>query len=224
MIEVFTKDVVKDMGKNVGKAASKKILDDLHSIMGIRWVVSFSSNNTCDVLGFKVGEYKYDNKLDRLIENFKFIGKGATIKAGHNIYNTYFSLVDKTYKDGVLGIEEVEFLVWQYHRTVSVLYTISMGLIESGDEGESLIVINKILLMQEFMSVLDKNFICNPVIEEKSDNILLKTIFFSAVITLVMFVFFIPIWLLEVLSISMLTKNLLWVFCLLKNHKSYISW
>ena len=108
MIDVFTKAIVREIGRNFGKTASNILLGDSHSTP-YRWVSNVKRGAA--VLGASSGGYKYKNQLDRLIRTFQIKGKLATFNSAQNIYNEYFKLVEEANADNNLSLSEVSYLL-----------------------------------------------------------------------------------------------------------------
>lgn len=155
MIETFTKAIVREIGRNYGKAASNMLLGDAHSTP-YRRVGNYS--NRKKVLGSTSGGYKYENHLDRLITTFQIKGELATFNSAQNIYNEYFKLVEEANVDNNIDPSEAIYLIEQYYRTVEILRKISIALKEMGAEKKSQVVVEKVSNLIEFIKSLDKNY------------------------------------------------------------------
>lgn len=232
MVEVFTKAIVREIGRNVGKAASNMLLGDSHSTPYRRVGVSSSnktknvSTTTKTVLGSNSGGYKYENNLDRLIQKFQIRGKIATFNSAQNIYNEYFNLVEEAYKDDNLSITEITYLIKQYYRTVDVLNTITKALVELGAKDKSKIVIDKMLSMKEFMTELDKNFKFTPLIEiepKKSEKSGFGLGCLSSIISIGVFIFLLAVWISKSLYLSTLNKRILIIVMIVTAVFSFIK-
>ena len=169
MIEVFTKAIVREIGRNIGKTASNGLLGDSHSTPYRRVSSTIRNSNSEALLGASSGGYKYDNHLDRLIRTFQIKGKTATFNSAQNIYNEYFELVEEANADNYFSSSETIYLIQQYYRTIEILKTISDALKEMGAKDKSQIVIGKIISMNEFMKELDNNFE-TPSLDKKEIN------------------------------------------------------
>ena len=99
--KTFTRSIVREVGRNYGKAISNSLLGDKHSTP-VRMV-----GNSNDVTR-KRGN-KYHNKLDELIQKLAIKGATATLNQGQNIYNAYFELVEEAQADGVIDLDELVF-------------------------------------------------------------------------------------------------------------------
>jgi hypothetical protein len=166
MVDVFTKAVVREIGRNVGKTASNALLGDSHSTPYRR----VGGNNKV-VLGASSGGKNYKNQLDRLIRTFQIKGKLATFNSAQNIYNEYFNLVKEANEDDNIDLHEATYLLKEYYRCIEILNRISVALIEMGDEGKAQLVNEKIINLNEFMVSLDDSFQVvkkEPEIKDKS--------------------------------------------------------
>lgn len=239
MIEVFTKAIVREIGRNVGKAASNMLLGDSHSTPYRRVGVS-SSNKTKNVsttkktvLGSNSGGYKYENNLDRLIKKFQIRGKIATFNSAQNIYNEYFILVAQAYKDENFSLSEISYLIKQYHRTLDTLNTIARALAELGAKEKSKIVIDKMLSMKDFMIELDNNFEYTPLVEiepktekepENSNKSRFRFGCISGVVSLTIFLFLFIVFLSKTIYLYSFVKTILIFVMVLAAIVYFISW
>jgi tRNA G37 N-methylase Trm5 len=83
--KTFTNAIVREIGRNYGKAISNSLMGDSHSTP-VRMVGG-------DVSRMRGRTYR--NKLDEAIEKFTVKGTVATFNAGINIHTQYFSLVEE---------------------------------------------------------------------------------------------------------------------------------
>ncbi len=72
MVDVSTKAIVREIGRNFCKTASNMLFGDSHSTP-YRWVSNVKRG--AEVLGASSGGYKFENQLDRLIRAFQIKGK-----------------------------------------------------------------------------------------------------------------------------------------------------
>ena len=98
----FTRSIIREIGRNYGKAVSNSLLGDKHSTP-IRMV-----GNSNDVTR-KRGT-KYHNKLDELLQKLSIKGATATFNQGQNIYNAYFELVE----EAQAGLVLIKILTLEY--------------------------------------------------------------------------------------------------------------
>ncbi|WP_033961260.1 hypothetical protein [Psychroserpens jangbogonensis] len=182
MVEDFTKAIVREIGRNYGKAISNQILGDAHSTPYRR---------VGETLGAGSGGRNYENLLDKLISTFIIRGKVATFNSAQNIYNAFFNLVNEAKDDGDLDLYETSYLIQQYYRALFKLDEISKALLELDAKDKSQMVLEKIISMNAFMKSLDENFERLPLIEnEISKSSLFKG---RAVIVISLFLFILMI-------------------------------
>jgi len=158
MIDYFTKSIVREIGRNVGKTVSNKLLGDTHSTPYRRVNSSRKKSTPIPNVQTVVEGKNYTNKLDKLIKTFEVKGVLATFNSAQNIYNAYFEMVEKAIADDNYSPLETANLVEEYCRTVPILITISGALHELGAGDKSKIVNEKIISLNEFIKELDNNF------------------------------------------------------------------
>ena len=149
----FTRSIVREIGRNYGKAVSNSLLGDKHSTP-VRMV-----GNTNDVTR-KRGA-KYHNKLDELLQKLSIKGATATFNQGQNIYNAYFELVEEAQADGVIDLDELVFLVQNYSPTLKSLEKIEIALNEMNDSEKAKIIIEKKAGLNDFLSQLNEALVIN---------------------------------------------------------------
>lgn len=110
--KTFTRSLVREVGRNYGKAISNSLLGDKHSTP-IRMV----SNSDVTRQRGRI----YDNDFDKAIKKFEIKGHTATFNQVLNIHSAFFVLVDEAMADGVIDLTEMSFLVQQIPRGTSVL-------------------------------------------------------------------------------------------------------
>ncbi len=94
---VFVRSVVKEVGRNYGKAVSNKLLGDKHSTP-IRMV---------NQLGSSTGGRNYNNQLEKICKTWEIKGANATFNVGQNMYKCFFDLVEEANSDGVVDVREI---------------------------------------------------------------------------------------------------------------------
>jgi hypothetical protein len=109
--KTFTNAIVREIGRNYGKAISNSLMGDSHSTP-VRMVGG-------DVSRMRGRTYR--NKLDEAIEKFTVKGTVATFNAGINIHTQYFSLVEEANADNVLDIGETQYLMSEVPKVVRVM-------------------------------------------------------------------------------------------------------
>jgi len=111
--KTFTNSIVREVGRNYGKAISNSLLGDKHStphrIVG---------NNTVDRKRGRI----YHNDLDKAIQKFEIKGHQATFNQALNIHSEYFQLVDEANSDGSIDLNEIVFLVKSSRLLTLVVY------------------------------------------------------------------------------------------------------
>lgn len=104
---VFVKSVVREVGRNYGKAISNSLLGNKHSTP-VR-VVDASAPK---VLGAGTGGRNYKNSLHKLCETWTIKGPTATFNVAQNMYKEFFDLVEEAYKDdGKVDVRETQDLM-----------------------------------------------------------------------------------------------------------------
>jgi hypothetical protein len=151
--KTFTRSIVREVGRNYGKAISNSLLGDKHSTP-VRMV-----GNSNDVTR-KRGN-KYHNKLDELIQKLAIKGATATLNQGQNIYNAYFELVEEAQADGVIDLDELVFLVKNYTSTFQSLEKIEIALTEMSDSEKAKIINDKKEGLNDFLSQLNDALVIN---------------------------------------------------------------
>ena len=121
--KTFTNAIVREIGRNYGKAISNSLMGDSHS-------------TPVRMLGGDVSRMRgrtYRNKLDEAIEKFTVKGTIATFNAGINIHTQYFSLVEEANADNVLDIGEAKYLMSEVPRVVRTLKQIKCVMLDNSD-------------------------------------------------------------------------------------------
>jgi hypothetical protein len=122
--KTFTNAIVREIGRNYGKAISNSLMGDSHSTP-VRMVGG-------DVSRMRGRTYR--NKLDEAIEKFTVKGTVATFNAGINIHTQYFSLVEEANADNVLDIGEAQYLMSEMPRVVRTLEQIKSVMLDNSDQ------------------------------------------------------------------------------------------
>lgn len=94
---VFVRSIVREVGRNYGKAVSNSLLGDKHSTP-IR-VVSH--------LGADTGGRNYKNQLEKICKTWQVKGPTATFNVAQNMYKSFFDLVEEAQSDGVVDVKEI---------------------------------------------------------------------------------------------------------------------
>ena len=122
--KTFTNAIVREIGRNYGKAISNSLMGDSHSTP-VRMVGG-------DVSSMRGSTYR--NKLDEAIEKFTVKGTVATFNAGINIHTQYFSLVEEANADNVLDIGETQYLMSEVPKVVRTLEQIKSVMLDNSDQ------------------------------------------------------------------------------------------
>ena len=214
MVEVFTRSIVREIGRNVGKVASNKLLGDSHStpyrrVSGVKSANVRRGNIRSAVLGASSGGYKYENQLDRLIKTFQIKGKLATFNSAQNIYNEYFKLVEEATSDENIDNIEALYLVEQFHRTAKILMTITKALKELDAKDKAQLVEEKLINLNEFIKSLNESFELVSTKMKVIDKKPLKISIKGYLIAILLTVFLITIWVSEELYLKNWIKHLI---------------
>lgn len=94
---VFVRSIVREVGRNYGKAVSNSLLGDKHSTP-IR-VVSH--------LGANTGGRNYKNQLQKICKTWQVKGAVATFNVAQNMYKSFFDLVEESQSDGIINVNEI---------------------------------------------------------------------------------------------------------------------
>ena len=124
LCKTFTNAIVREIGRNYGKAISNSLMGDSHSTP-VRMVGG-------DVSRMRGRTYR--NKLDEAIEKFTVKGTVATFNAGINIHTQYFSLVEEANADNVLDIGETQYLMSEVPKVVRTLEQIKSVMLDNSDK------------------------------------------------------------------------------------------
>jgi hypothetical protein len=98
---VFVNSVVKEIGRNYGRAVSNTLLGDAHAI-------------PVRTLGAGTGGRNYKNALHKICETWTIKGPTATFNVGQNMYKAFFDLVEEAQQDGRVSLEELRQLVVEW--------------------------------------------------------------------------------------------------------------
>jgi len=148
--KTFTNAIVREIGRNYGKAISNSLLGDSHSTP-VRMVGGGSVS--------RMRGRTYRNKLDEAIEKFTIKGTVATFNAGINIHSQYFTLVEEANADGVLDIDEVTYLIGEIPRTVGTMKRIQSVMLDNEDQNRANKIQEKIDDLMDFVSLVDDTLV-----------------------------------------------------------------
>ena len=94
---VFVRSVVREVGRNYGKAISNSLLGDKHSTP-IRVVNHLGENS---------GGRNYNNQLEKICKTWQIKGATATFNVAQNMYKSFFDLVEESQLDGIVDVHEI---------------------------------------------------------------------------------------------------------------------
>ena len=156
--KTFTNSIVREVGRNYGKAISNSLLGDKHStphrIVG---------NNAVDRKRGRI----YHNDLDKAIQKFEIKGHQATFNQALNIHSEYFQLVDEANSDGSIDLNEIVFLVKSSRLAIPTLGRAKSALIDHGKQDLADKVEEKIIDVSDFIKTLNESLDINELPEVK---------------------------------------------------------
>lgn len=118
-MSTFTNALIREVGRNYGKAISNALLGDKHA-NPVRLV------NKDRGLGAGTGGRKYKNKLEKLLDTYEIKGATATFNVAQNMTNYYMDLVEEAQADGTISLLETHYLIECFkkcHKEMGRLYT-----------------------------------------------------------------------------------------------------
>lgn len=158
LAKTFTNSIVREVGRNYGKAISNSLLGDKHStphrIVG---------NTAIDRKRGRV----YQNDLDKAIQKFEIKGYQATFNQALNIHSEYFQLVDEANSDGSIDLNEIVFLVKSSRLAIPTLKRAKSALIDHGKPDLADKVEEKIIDVSDFIKTLNESLDVNELPEVK---------------------------------------------------------
>ena len=95
---VFVRSMVREVGRNYGKAISNSLLGDRHSTP-VRLVGR--------QLGSGTAGRNYKHQLEKICKTWTIKGHSATFNVGQNMYKAFFDLVEEAQADGVVDASEI---------------------------------------------------------------------------------------------------------------------
>ena len=171
MGKTFTRSIVREIGRNYGKAASNYLLGDKHSTP-IRMVGGSQD------ISRKRGRL-YNNDYDKALKKFEIKGAKATFTQVLNIHSEYFSLVDEANADNVIDLNEMSFLVKEIPRGISALEKAKSAFVDLGNQDFADKTGEKIESFKEFMKSLDGALIIEDLPPTKFNPIAFLFFFLS---------------------------------------------
>lgn len=151
----FTNAIVREIGRNYGKAISNSLMGSSHSTP-----ISITTSNS---LNNRRGN-KYETKVDEYLQKFEVKGVVATFNSGQNMYNAFFELVSEAKDDNQISLYEISYLAEKVVDTTKGLIKVENALNELGDKDKAEIISLKKTDLYEFLEELDKEL----VVEELS--------------------------------------------------------
>lgn len=102
---VFIRSVVREVGRNYGKAISNAALGNKHSTP-VRVVEDRPQH-----LGASSGGRNYSNQLHKICDTWTIKGPTATFNVAQNMYKSFFDLVEEANADGRIDLKETHDLM-----------------------------------------------------------------------------------------------------------------
>ena len=119
--KTFTNSIVREVGRNYGKAISNSLLGDKHSTPH-----RIIDNSAIDRKRGRI----YQNDLDKVIQKFEVKGHQATFNQALNIHSEFFQLVDEANADGSIDLDEMVFLLKSSRLAIPTLERAKSALID----------------------------------------------------------------------------------------------
>lgn len=150
----FTNAIVREIGRNYGKAISNSLMGNSHSTP-----ISIASSNSIKSRGGR----KYETKLDEYLEKFEVKGAVATFNSGQNMYNAFFELASEAKADNQISLYEISYLADKVVDTTKGLIKVENALIELGDKDKAEIISQKKTDLYEFLEELDNGLLVDEL-------------------------------------------------------------
>lgn len=156
----FTNAIVREVGRNYGKAISNSLLGDRHSTPH-----RLVGNTAIDRKRGRV----YHNDLDKAIQKFEIKGHQATFNQALNIHSEYFQLVDEANSDGSINLTEIVFLVKSSKLAIPTLERAKSALIDHDKPDLADKIEEKIIDVSDFIKTLNDSLDVNhlPIVKFK---------------------------------------------------------
>ena len=119
LANVFTRSIVREIGRNYGKSISNSLLGNSHSTP-VRVVGSH--------LGANTGGREYKNQLEKLCKTWQVKGHIATFNIAQNIYKAFFDLVEEAQADNNVDVTEIVDLMKNFVLAHNELAKVSTAL------------------------------------------------------------------------------------------------
>jgi hypothetical protein len=159
----FTRSIIREVGRNFGKAISNQLLGDAHSTP-IRVTRQGGKNTT----------HNYNNNLDKLCKTWMIKGATANFNVGQNIHKLFFDLVEEAQNDGKTTLKEIHQLCHNYIQAKTELFKLikSLNLVGRDDLASKLIELDKemSLFFSEFNSEFKVPTKPNSVFSNKEER------------------------------------------------------
>lgn len=149
--QTFTNAIVREIGRNYGKAISNSLMGDSHSTP-VRMIGGID----------RMRGRTYRNNFDEAILKFSIKGATSTFNQALNVHSEYFVLVSEAKMDGAVDIGELEYLVKELPRARQTLKRAESGLIDHSDKRVE-IVKEKIEEITEFAKQLNESLILDKL-------------------------------------------------------------
>ncbi|MDA9679625.1 hypothetical protein N9T96_01135 [Flavobacteriaceae bacterium] len=151
----FTNALIREVGRNYGKAISNALLGDKHAN-------PVRITGTPRVLGGGSGGRNYENKLDKLLDTYTIKGHVGTFNIAQNMVNYYMDLVQEAQEDNQISLMETHYLIKKFkevHKALGRIYS-ALNDLDKPDWAEK--VNDKDLDLWNFVIELCDNFELPP--------------------------------------------------------------
>ena len=119
---VFVRSIVREVGRNYGKAISNSLLGNSHSTP-VRLIQH---------LGAETGGRNFKNQLDKICKTWQIKGATATFNVAQNMYKSFFDLVDEAQSDGDVDAKEILDLMKNFELMRTQLKKVEIALEQLG--------------------------------------------------------------------------------------------
>jgi hypothetical protein len=150
-MSTFVNAVIREIGRNYGKAISNSLLGDKHA-NPVRLVEKQRN------LGAGTGGRNYPNKLEKLLATYEIKGHTATFNVAQNMVNYYMDLAEEAQADGVVSLLETNYLIDMFKKCNKQFQRISTALedLDKPDWAEK--VVQKDNDLRDFIRQLHSQF------------------------------------------------------------------
>jgi len=157
--KTFTNAIIREIGRNYGKAISNKLMGNSHS-------TPVRVGGEAEVRGSR---RKFESKLDEHLQKFSIKGKLATFNQAQNIHLEFFNFIESINADGKIDLEEFQQITQYIPRVTKTLDSIINALQEFKDTDNANVVIEKKSDILDFRDSLVQSF--DQVVQEEMINI-----------------------------------------------------